>query len=195
MSLLRESTTMTPSFGGPPFVLIRTARLLLEPITEGHADEMFRVLADPSLYHYMPSEIPTSLVWLRERYRVLSRGLSPDASQLWLNWIVSRMEDRRAIGYVQATVPPSLDHALMGWTVGRATQGHGYARESVRAICSHLMRNGIAEVRATIDVRNAPSISVAESVGFVREATAMSEDVLDGIRGTDHHYVLRSLPS
>lgn len=185
---------MTSSPASLPFIEIRTARLLLEPITEGHAEGMFRVLDDPSLYRYMRSEIPTSLPWLRERYRALSLGASPDASQLWLNWIVSRLEDRTPIGYVQATIPLSLGHALMGWTIGRAAQRLGYARESVRAVCSHLMRNGVAEVRATIDARNAPSISVAQSVGFVREATAISEDVLDGVRGTDHHYVLRSPP-
>lgn len=179
----------------PPFVAIRTARLLLEPITAGHAEAMFRVLDDPSLYRYMPSEIPASLAWLRERYARLSLGASPDASQLWLNWVISRIEDRTAIGYVQATIPASLDRALMGWTIGRAAQGRGYARESVRGLCRHLMLNGVAEVRATIDVRNAPSISVAESVGFIREATGASEDVLDGVRGNDHHYVLRALPS
>ena len=177
------------------FVAIRTARLLLEPITERHAEGMFLVLNDPSLYRYMPSELPTSLAWLRERYRVLSLGVSPDCSQLWLNWIVSRLEDRTPIGYVQATIPPEPRHALMGWTIGRTAQGHGYARESVRAVCTHLMRNGVVEVRATIDARNAPSISVAQSVGFVREATAISEDVLDGVRGTDHQYVLRAPPS
>jgi RimJ/RimL family protein N-acetyltransferase len=186
---------MTLSPASLLFVAIRTTRLILEPITEDHAEVMFRLLDDPSLYRYMPSEIPPSLAWLRERYRVLSRGVSPDASQLWLNWIVSRVEDRIPIGYVQATIPLSLDHALMGWTIGRAAQGHGYARESVRAVCSHLMRNGVAEIRATIDVRNAPSIALAESVGFVREATAISDDVLDGVRGSDHHYILRALPS
>lgn len=174
-----------------PFIVLRTARLLLEPITEAHAEGMFRVLHDPSLYLYMPSEIPASLAWLREHYRVLALGVSPDASQLWLNWIVSRLEDRDPIGYVQATIPRSLDHAVMGWTIGRAAQGHGYARESVRAVSSHLIRNGVAEVRATIDVRNALSISVAESVGFVRKATVISEDVLEGVRGTDYQYVLR----
>jgi RimJ/RimL family protein N-acetyltransferase len=186
---------MTPSPPSLPFVVIRTSRLSLEPVTEQHADGMFRVLDDPSLYRYMPSEIPNSLVSLRERYRMLSSGLSPDGSQLWLNWIVSRIENRIPIGYVQATVPVSLGHALMGWTIGRTAQGHGYARESVRTVCGHLMRNGVAEVRATIDARNARSISVAESVGFVREATLTSEDVLDGVRGLDHHYVLRAEPS
>jgi RimJ/RimL family protein N-acetyltransferase len=115
-------------------------------------------------------------------------------ARLWLNWIVSRLEDHKPIGYVQATIPLSLDHALMGWTIERPAQRRGYARESVRAVCCHLMRNGVAEVRATIDVRNVPSISLAESVGFIRESTAISEDVLDGVRGTDHHYVLRAVP-
>ncbi len=179
----------------PPFVAIRTARLMLEPITAEHAESMFRVLDDRSLYRYMPSEIPASLAWLRERYALLSLGVSPDASQLWLNWVVLRLEDRAAIGYVQETIPVSLDHALMGWTIGRAAQGRGYARESVRAACRHLMLNGIAEVRATIDERNVPSILLAERVGFIREATGMSEDVLDGVRGTDHHYVLHTVPS
>jgi len=179
----------------PPFVAIRTARLLLEPIAAGHAEAMFRVLDDRSIYRYMPSEIPESVAWLRERYDLLSRGVSPDTSQFWLNWVVCELEDRVAIGYVQATIPVSRDRALMGWTIGRAAQGRGYARESVRAVCGHLLFNGIVELRATIDVRNAPSISVAESVGFIREATKMSEDVLDGVRGTDHHYVLRALPT
>ena len=186
---------MTPSPASPLFVAIRTTRLLLEPITEAHAEGMLLVLDDPSLYRYMPSEVPTDLASLRTRYRLLSRGVSPDASHLWLNWIVSRLDDRASIGYVQATIPLSLDHALMGWTIGRAAQGQGYARESVRAVCSHLMHNGVAAVRATIDVRNVPSISLAESIGFVREATAISEDVLDGVRGSDHHYILRAGPA
>jgi RimJ/RimL family protein N-acetyltransferase len=156
---------------------------------------MFHVLDDPSLYRYMPSEIPKSLAWLRERYALLSRGVSPDALQLWLNWVVCGLEDGMAIGYVQATIPADLSHALMGWTIGRVAQGRGYARESVRAVCRHLMLNGVAEIRATIDVRNVPSISVAENIGFIREATTASEDVLHGVRGTDHHYVLRSRPA
>jgi [ribosomal protein S5]-alanine N-acetyltransferase len=176
-----------------PFVAIRTSRLLLEPVSDEHAEGMFGVLDDPSLYRYMASEIPPSLAWLSERYRVLSKGLSPDGSELWLNWIVSRKEDRSSVGYVQATVPLSLEYALMGWTIARAAQGQGYAREAVRAVNSHLMSNGIAEIRATIDVRNASSLSLAESLGFVREGTARSEDVLDGVRGTDHHYVLRAV--
>lgn len=40
--------------------MIRTARLLLEPIAEGHAEGMFRVLDDPSL-GYVQATIPLSL--------------------------------------------------------------------------------------------------------------------------------------
>jgi RimJ/RimL family protein N-acetyltransferase len=123
---------------------------------------------------------------------LLSLGVSPNGSQLWLNWIVARLEDHIPIGYVQATVPRGLDHALMGWTIGRAAQGHGYASESVRAVCTHLMNNGVPELRAIIDVRNAPSIALAEGAGFVREATIVSDDVLDGVRGNDYQYVLRA---
>jgi RimJ/RimL family protein N-acetyltransferase len=173
------------------FVALRTDRLVLEPVTESHAEGMLRVLNDPSLYRYMRNEVPTSLAWLREHYRALSAGVSPDASELWLNWIIAPIENRAPAGYVQATIPRNLDQALMGWTIGRASQGHGYAREAVSAVCSHLMLGGVSELRATVDVRNAPSISVAEGVGFVCEGAVRSEDVLDGVRGTDYRYVLR----
>jgi len=174
-----------------PFISIHTTRLTLEPVAERHADAMFAVLDDPQLYRYMLSEIPDSLTSLRERYRMLTRGLSPDGSEMWLNWIVVPREDGVPIGYVQATIPTGEASALLGWTIGRHAQGWGLARESVRALCDHLAAAGVTELHATIDSRNARSIGLAEALGFVREATFASDDVLDGVRGTDHSYVLR----
>ena len=175
-----------------PFSEIQTHRLLLEPIAERHAQAMFEVLDDPTLYRYMPSEIPASAGALRQRYRFLARGRSPDGSQAWLNWIVCPLEGCIPIGYVQATVGIGSRLALLGWMIGRAAQGRGYARDAVRALCEYLVQHGIDEMRATIDVRNAASLAVAVGSGFTRDSTVRSEDVLDGVRGMDHNYVLRA---
>jgi RimJ/RimL family protein N-acetyltransferase len=173
------------------FVPLVTGRLVLEPIAERHAEAMFAVLCDESLYRYMPSEAPKSLGELRDRYRLLEGGVSPDGQHQWLNWVIVPALHAVGIGYVQATIRASGGPALMGWTVGRASQRRGYAREAVAAVCSHLAAHGIAEIHATIDARNAASIGVAEASGFRHEHAFVSEDVIDGVRATDYGYVLR----
>ena len=171
------------------FVTLSTARIRLEPIREHHAPGMHDVLIDASLYRYMLSEVPPDVAWLRERYRSLEAGWSPDRTQRWLNWVV--VERGTPIGYVQATVASGGGYATLGWTIGSRWQGRGFAREAVQAVCAHLLSAGVGELRATIDARNDRSIGVAERVGFRRVDTRRSDDVIDGVRGIDHDYVLR----
>ena len=174
------------------FVSLRTERLTLEPIRQDHAAEMHRILNDARLYRYMASEIPPSLRWLQDRYRALESGWSPDHAECWLNWIVVR--DGTPIGYVQATIPAGDDYATLGWSIGSRWQGHGFAREAVRAMCAHLLAAGIGELRATIDARNSRSSALAERVGFRRVRSRPSDEILDGVRWEDADYVLRSPP-
>jgi hypothetical protein len=45
---------------------IQTKRLLLEPVTEAHAQELWELFRDPDLHHFVPFEVPT-LEQQRER--------------------------------------------------------------------------------------------------------------------------------
>jgi GNAT acetyltransferase-like protein len=99
--------------------ILATQRLLLEPQAVGHADEMAPVLDDPQL-HVFTGGVPLTPDQLRDRYRRLELGHSPDGSQRWLNWIVRLRDDRQAIGAMQATVTADEDRVIarLAWTIG-----------------------------------------------------------------------------
>lgn len=182
-----------PEQGGAAALLVplETERLRLEPIRPDHADAMFEGLHDPSLYAYQTDEPPASRRELRERYARLARGLSPSGKQHWLNWIIVPRDAGTAAGYVQATVENDRSSATIGYLVLPAYQRRRFAGEAVAAMVQHLAASGICAVEAVIDARNAASIALVERLGFARRTTRRSEDVIGGVRGLDHEYVLR----
>ena len=173
------------------FAPLETERLLLEPIRAEHADGMFEGLREPSLYAYQTDEPPRDLASLRERYARLAHGVSPDGKFRWLNWILVRRDGGGTAGYVQATVRDDRSAAEIGYLVLGAHQHRGFAAESVEAMVRHLLRAGVGEVHAVIDVRNRPSLALIERLGFIRTNTRESDDVIGGVRWFDHEYVRR----
>jgi RimJ/RimL family protein N-acetyltransferase len=103
----------------------------LEPLRVEHAQEMAPLLDDPNLHTFIGGA-PAGLLELQQRYRRQVAGCAPDGSQVWLNWVVRRLNDGRAIGTVQATVAEEAGElvAEVAWVVATAQQGRGYAREA-----------------------------------------------------------------
>ena len=174
------------------FVPLETDRLRLEPIRADHADGMFDGLREPSLYAYQTDEPPRDVASLRERYARLGSGHSTDELAHWLNWILVRRDDGATAGYVQATVDKNRASAVIGYLVLAAQQRRGFGGEAVAAMAGHLFAAGVGRLHAVIDARNAESIALVERLGFVRTATHLSDDVIGGVRGFDHHYVRRA---
>jgi RimJ/RimL family protein N-acetyltransferase len=172
------------------FRVLETARLRLEPIRGDHADAMVEGLGDPALYAFALDETPAGRDELRERYERLASGWSPDGDEQWLNWIVVPWADAGAAGYVQATVARDRSTAVIGYLVLPAFQRRGIGGEAVGAMVDHLVAAGIGTLRAVVDVRNAASIALLDRLGFERRRTMRSDDVLGGVRGFDHEYVL-----
>jgi len=140
--------------------VIRTARLLLEPLTVAHAPAMFALLSDPAIYTYLDYGPPASLEHVQRVYAQLETRRSPDGSEEWLNWIVVR--DGVPIGVVQATIYPDRS-ANVAYILGSAHWGCGYAFEAVEAMLAEL--DG-CRLFATVDERNARSIRLLERLGF-----------------------------
>jgi ribosomal-protein-alanine N-acetyltransferase len=172
------------------FRVLETARLRLEPIRGDHADAMVEGLGDPALYAFALDETPAGRDELRERYERLASGWSPDGDEHWLNWIVVPCAGAGAAGYVQATVARDRSTAVIGYLVLSAFQRRGIGGEAVGAMVDHLVAAGIGTLRAVVDVRNAASIALLDRLGFERRRTMRSDDVLAGVRGFDHEYVL-----
>ena len=143
---------------------LRSARLVLEPQVESHAEAMFEVLSDPAIYEF-EHDPPASAAALRERYRKLESRRSPDGSQLWLNWIVK--EGGEPIGYVQATV--FLDgRAAIAYVFASRYWGRGYASEAVTAMLDELKEEyGSIVAVAVFKAANGRSRRLLERFGFV----------------------------
>ena len=151
-------------------VPLQTLRLTLEPLRVGHAEEMTAVLADPSLYAFTGGTPPT-LEELRAQYRRQATGRSPDGAESWLNWIVRRRDDGRAVGFVQAAIagdpPPRAPvTAVLAWVMGAAFQGQGYAREATDALAAWLEGIGVGRLVAYINAGHAASMGVARGLGL-----------------------------
>jgi len=139
---------------------IKSVRLMLTPLDVADAADMVAVLSDRDIYAFTGGE-PPALDQLRELYLRLSAG-SPREDETWHNWIARR--DRRAIGYVQATVIGGA--ADLAWVVGTQWQGLGYGTEASKAMRDWLADRGVARFSAHIHPDHAASKAVAAKLGL-----------------------------
>lgn len=146
---------------------LTTARLELVPLEPRHADELVSVLDDIRLYRYTGGEPPV-LEELRQRYEGWRDRMSPDGTECWLNWMVRRRVDARALGTVQSTVTSDQDRleADVAWVIGVEHQGHGYASEAAEGLIGWLFGCGVDEVVAHIHPDHMASSRVASKIGL-----------------------------
>lgn len=151
-------------------------RLHLEPLNVAHAREMSYVLADTSLYRYIGGTPPTAQQ-LTERYARQSLGHSPDGEQGWLNWIVRRLDNAAAIGFVQTTVLCAHESpkAEIAWVIGVQHHGKGYATEASNRMVAWLQVQEVNTLIAHIHPRNQASAAVARKLGL-----SVTETIVDG---------------
>src|ERR1700730_6301834 len=143
-----------------------TDRLRLEPLEARHADLLFECLQSASIYDFIPDKPPKSVEALRERYERLATRRSPDGMEVWLNWAVWSLVEKRYIGYVQATIVANRK-VVLAYVLSPDAWSKGNGREAVRRIIDHLVEIcPQAEVRAFVDVRNNRSIALLRAVGF-----------------------------
>lgn len=139
--------------------------IALTPLTVADADELVGVLAGAELYTFTGGSAPT-LDGLRARYARQVAGRSPDGLEEWHNWIIRRVADGRAVGYVQATISDEGRRAEIAWVVGLGWQGRGYASEAARTLVAWLFARGVGVVVAHIHPDHTASAAVASRAGL-----------------------------
>jgi RimJ/RimL family protein N-acetyltransferase len=156
-------------------VTLDSERLRLDPLTVDDADELVEVLADPRLHEFTGGR-PATLEELRARSAALVAG-SGDRDEVWLNWVVRRRADDRAVGTAQATLIKRNDGwtALVAWVIGLSWQGQGFASEAARTLVDWLREGGIDDVAAHIHPGHDASGIVARRAGLHR-----TDETVDG---------------
>lgn len=161
--------------------------LILDPLQERHATEIFSLLHDPVLYAFVPEDPPLSLDQLLKRFRTLEGRRSPDGSQLWLNWLV-RMEGAPA-GLVQATCDPERK-VFIAYEVFDGFRRRGIAVSAVRLMLAHLQHHHLADlVLAYVDTRNVASIGVLGKLGFSKVRLLEGADHFKGTVSDEFEFV------
>ena len=159
---------------------ISTDRLELIPLEREHAESLFSVLSDATLYEHTGGVPPASVAELRVRYARLEARRSPDGAELWLNWVLRETATGMSVGCVQVTV--TARYADLAWVVGTSWQRRGYATEAARALIVWLRCAGVKVVRAKIHPMHTASQRVATNVGLSRTPETMDgEDVWVGL--------------
>jgi RimJ/RimL family protein N-acetyltransferase len=88
-------------------------------------------------------------------------------------WGVFERDTQRLVGRVGFHQPEGWPGFELGWTMGRASWGKGYAPEAARACLDYAFAvMGRDHVISLIDPQNASSIRVAEKIGETLEGEA-----------------------
>jgi RimJ/RimL family protein N-acetyltransferase len=154
-----------PELPADPAMRIATTRLDLVPLSPDDADDLFPVLDDTELGRYTGEDPPRDVEMLRSRLALWSTRRSPDGDELWLNWVVRRRDDGRAVGHVQATVGDG--DAAIAWVIGSAYQRRGFASEAGRALIGWLHDAlGVPVVNGCIHPDNLASQTAAARIGL-----------------------------
>jgi RimJ/RimL family protein N-acetyltransferase len=140
-------------------VEIEGSRVVLVPLVAGDAEELAGLLDDD----YTRGALGVGdLKALRGRFAAWERRRSPDGTESWLNWVVRDREDRRALGWAQATVGGA--RASVAYALLDEARGRGVASDAVRALTACL---DAREIVAWIAPGNVASQRVVRAAGFV----------------------------
>lgn len=160
---------------------LMTARLRLRPFTPDDLDAHAAIWSDPRVTSHIGKTRTREESWLRM--------LAINGHWDWFGYGFWAVEmDGALIGNAgfqrfERGLQPLLDAPEAGWAIAADHWGRGLATEAVSAMLGWADAEGWPRTVAIIDPGNAPSIRVAEKVGFRFERAAVHRDENIGVYG------------
>ena len=158
---------------------LETERLILREFRRDDLDAFAATLGDPAvMYHIAGDGLSREDSFRRlfmavGQWPILGMGM----------WAVERKSDGKLVGHLgffdmeRDMVPSLVGLPEMGWIFDTSVHGQGIAHEACVAALEWLEATyGPSEVPAIISEDNAPSMKLAEKLGFVREADGLYKD-------------------
>ncbi len=126
----------------------------------------------------LEAAVPVSWRSAEERALAVQRDrLQQDADAArWLMRAIVRRSDRVMVGHIGFHGAPGMEHlesiapgaVEIGYTVFPEFRGQGIATEATLALMEWAATQGVLQVVASIAAENAPSLRIAEKLGFAR---------------------------
>lgn len=143
--------------------VVETERLILRGFREADLDGLFALAQDPLIAEYVTyNNAP-----LREAcWRSMALWIGHWALRGFGLWAVEERSTGTFIGRIGIWQPEGWPGTEVGWLLGRAFWGQGYATEAARASLdwgfTHL---DVPQLVSVIQPENQPSMAVAERIG------------------------------
>lgn len=158
--------------------LLQTERLSIRPWSIDDAEAAFVIYSDPAVNRYIGGRTVTDVDQVR---RLLARWIKrsrqhPQGMGYFAAWQSNVLVGTAILKPLPASGhPPHPDPDLrvlsddieVGWHLGQAWWGQGYATEMGRALVTHGFDTlGIDAIHAVVEAGNVPSMRVAERCGL-----------------------------
>ena len=176
---------------------LQTNRLILRPINMDHVDALHRIIyADQDVAPFYAGEVQN----LEETHDIVlhSSWLNQHCGdQGWGSWAIIRKEDTRLIGRINLGRPDRAYYTVLeeernspfvpldteiGYAIGKAYWGRGFASEAAQAIIDYAFRTlHIPRIVTPADADNVPSQKLLKRLGFRMQRNVHSE--YQGIAG------------
>jgi [ribosomal protein S5]-alanine N-acetyltransferase len=162
-----------------PTPTVHTARLCLRPFTSADADALFGLHSSAHVLRYWDAP-PWEERERAELFIAACRQMEEDGSGA--RPAIERVSDGAFIGWCGLSRwNPDYRSASLGYCLGDAAWGHGYATEAARALLQWGFDTlDLNRVQAETDTRNTASARVLEKLGFTREGTLREDCVVNG---------------
>ena len=141
--------------------------------------DFYAVHSDPRVMRYWSFPAWTEISQSYEYFASAIQGR--DASQR-LCWAIADLQTDRVLGGTTLfSNNPSQGRAEIGYVLGHAHWGQGYAQEALRLVIDYTFDVlGFRRIEADIDPRNTGSCKLAERLGFVQEGLLRERWIVDG---------------
>ena len=152
--------------------LVRTARLLLRPMTDADLDDIHAYQSRPDVCRYLPFE-PRSRDEVAEKIAKYSAALVLNGDGDFWQLAIERASDPgHVIGDFFFTIKSVANETCeVGWILHPDHTGSGYMTEAARAVLSIAFNElGLHRATADLDPRNHASAALCERLGMRREA-------------------------
>lgn len=155
--------------------VIRTARLILRPVRESDADELFAQFAHWEVMRWLssppwPYQREDAQSYLREQARPGIGVAQPTFAITLDDRLIGGIDVRqREPSHLQRGAGPNV-----GYWIGQSHWGRGYMTEAARGLIGHLFAAGFGDtIYCGAFAGNAASLKVQEKLGFVQDGTTM----------------------
>lgn len=145
--------------------VVRTRRLIVEPLLAHHADELVDLLDERVNRYFPPQDVPSSQAALREQFAEMERAVnSGDDGHRFHPFVVRTADQQTCIGRLEVLVHDN--DAEIAFVFVPSAWGKGYATEAAKAIIDDFGQAGVQRFWACVTRGNTPSLTLCERLGF-----------------------------